>query len=307
MQYVPPSITDICNLALLEVGSQPIDDIEDLNTGSSGDACRAAFWPSVREVGRSHNWNCLKQRLNLTQLSFPNEQYYGSFGTAIGWPGCYPSTPPPYWLPNTLYSGGNLVTYGQAIYYCLAPTGPQVSSANFINDLTDGLWGQLYSSFFQSQFGPAGGLYEWQFGYALPPDFLLLNELNGTDCRYKRNSGDLYEIFNNRTVNGDQTISNQAALFCDEPYADIKYTALVQDTTVWDPLFIRAVSVMLASKISTQIRGDDGVMARELNTKYDQEVLPDAMLKDSGERKLYRYDPTQNSNFLRSRYGSTNG
>ena len=87
---------------------------------------------------------------DLTQLSFPNEQYYGSFGTAIGWPGCYPSTPPPYWLPNTLYSGGNLVTYGQAIYYCLAPTGPQVSSANFINDLTDGLWGQLYSSFFQS-------------------------------------------------------------------------------------------------------------------------------------------------------------
>ena len=115
------------------------------------------------------------------------------------------------------------------------------------------------------------------------------------------------KIFNNRTVNGAGTISNQAGLFCDEPYADIKYTALVQDTTVWDPLFIRAVSVMLASKISTQIRGDDGVMARELNTKYDQEVLPDAMLKDSWERKLYRYDPMQNSNFLRSRYGSTNG
>ena len=307
MQYSPPGITDIANLALLEVGSQPIDDIDDQNTGSSGAACRAAFWQAVREAGRSHNWNCLKKRASLPQLSFPNEEYYSSFGTAIGWPGCRPSVPPPYWLPNTLYSGGNLVTYGQAIYYFLGPSGPQISSNNFINDLSMGLWGQLYSSFFQSNQGPASFLYEWRFGYGLPPDFLLLNELNGTDCRSRRNQGDLYELFINQVTNGDQTISSATALFCNQPWANIKYTALIQDPTVWDPLFIGCVALLLASKIATQILGDDGAMAAKLKNRYDTEALPDAQLKDSGERKMYRYDPTADSNFLRSRYGSTAG
>jgi len=308
MQFSPPTLTDIANLALLEIGSRPIDDIDDLNTGSSGDAIRVAFWPAVRETGRSHPWGCLKKRLNLTQLSFPNEEYYSSFGTAIGWPGCYPSTPPPYWLPNTLYSGGNLVTYGQAIYYFLGPSGPQVSTNNFINDLSAGLWGQIYSSFYQSQVGPAGRQYEWQFGYALPTDYLLLNELNGVGCYFGKGKGDLYEIFNNQVTNSQsQNVSNQTALFCDQPYADIKYTALIQDPTVWDPLFINAVAVLLGSKIATTVLGDSGVMMQKLKAKFDNEVLPDAQLKSAGEMKVPRYDPTRDSNFLRSRYGSTAG
>lgn len=305
--YSPPGLTDVANLALLEIGAQPIEDIDQEN-GESAPACRSAIWQAVREVGRSHNWNCLKLRANLTQLTFgPASSAYG--GTAIGWPGCQPSVPPPYWLPNTLYTGGTLVTYGQAIYYFLGPMGPAVSSNNFLDDVSAGLWAQLYSSFFQSSFGPAGGKYEWQFGYALPSDFLLVDELNGVSSRSGagKGVGSLYEVYINQTKNADQTISSVGALFCNTPYADLKYTALIQDPTVWDPLFVGCVAVLLGSKIATLIRGDDGKMAASLKSKYDSSTLPWAILKDSGERKDYRYDPVKESNFIRSRWNSTNG
>lgn len=300
--YAPLGITDIANLALLKIGSQPIDDIDNLN-GEAPAACRAAFWQTVREVGRSHPWNCLKLRANLTQLTF-GDCSSSSFGTAIGWPGCRPSVPPPYWLANTPYTGGTMVTYGQAIYYCLQA---YTSTGNFINDVSGGYWAQLYSSFFASNVGPAGGKYEWQFGYALTPDFLLIDELNGVSCRNGRGVGSLYELYIFQTKNADQTVSSAAALFCNEPYADVKYTALIQDPTVWDSLFIGCVAQLLASKISTQIRGDDGKMANQLNAEYMSSTLPWAQLKDAGERKERRYDPTRESNFLRSRNGSTAG
>lgn len=302
-QYTPPGVTDVCNLGLLEVGSQPISDIDDLN-GEAPAACRAAFWQAVGEVGRSHNWNCLKLRANLTQLSLPASSSVYTDGTSLGWPGCHPSVPPPYWLANTTYTGGTLVTYGEAIYYCLQG---YTSSDNFINDMTAGFWAQIYSSFFAGRQGASAGLYEWKYGYALPSDYLLLNELNGNDCRQGKGEGDLYEIFISQTKNADDTVSSIRALFTDEPWADVKYTALIQDPTVWDSHFIGALAVLLGSKIATQIRGDDGKMAALLRNRYDSVVLPTAKMKDAGERKLPRYDPTKESNFLRSRWGSTAG
>lgn len=303
MQYEPLSQTDIGNLALLEIGQSPIADIADLNSGAA-ESLRAAFWPAVREVGRAHNWGCLRQRKLLTQLVFPESSSVYGCGTSIGWPGCRPSTPPPYWTALTAYVGGTLVTYGEAIYYCLQA---YTSTANFINDLTGGNWAQIYSSFYASQIGANNNLYEWRFGYALPIDYLLLNELNGQNCMYGKGVGSLYEIFVNQIANADDTISRQAALFCDTPYADVKYTALIQDTTLWDPLFVSALSVLLASKIATRVRGDDGTMAAGLRSRYVNDVLPRAKMKDAGEGKPERYDPTRESNFLRARYNSTNG
>jgi hypothetical protein len=305
-KYVPFGETEIANKALREIGSAPINSIDDTNSASAI-ACAGEIWQSVREVGRLHNWNCLRRRQTLTQLSFPQSSSSGS-GTAFGWPGCRPSVPPPYWLPNTLYSGGTLVTYGEAIYYCMAPSGPALSSSNFINDLTAGMWAQLYSSFFAGNYGNTGGLYEWRFGYALPTDYLLIEEMNGNDCRFGRGRGSLYELFINEVVNTeDQSVTNQGAIFCDKPWADIKYTAFIQDPTIFDPLFITCVAVKLAANIATQILGDGGKMSTQLNNRFETETLTSAMLKDSGEHKAHRYDPTRESQFLRSRRGSTAG
>jgi hypothetical protein len=299
--YAPLSPTDILNLALQEVGSPAVDSIDDTNEPRAL-AGSAAFWQSVRETGRAHNWNCLKKRQNLAPLTPPLP---GNTQTWFGWPGTLPTTPPPYWAAHTAYTGGTLVTYGEAIYYCLLT---YTSGFNFINDLTAGYWAQIYSSFYGTNTGNAGGMYEWRNAFALPNDYLLITELNGNDCTEQRGLGSLYEIYVVQTPNpANQSTSNQLCLFCNAPNADVKYTAFIQDTTIYDPLFVGALAIILASKISTVIRGDDGKMAQELRQRFVTDVLPNARMKDAGERKDRRYDPTRESNFLRSRWGSTAG
>lgn len=299
-QYVPNSQTDIANLALMEIGQQPIADIEQSN-GTAASACRRAFWPAFGELAEEFPWTCLKKRLNLTALSFPQSS---SVATAFGWPGCRPSTPPPYWEANTLYAGGTLVTWGEAIYYALYT---HTSGTNFVNDMTNGLWAQIYSRFisFPGGGGADGGLYEWAFGYALPSDYILAQELNGTMCW--RNVGSLFELFVNQVKNDDNTVTTTRALFTDAPYADLKYTARIEDTTIWDPLFVAALAVLIASKIATPILADQGAMALQMRARYDKEMLPRAKMKDYGAQKLMRYDPTQESQFIRSRWISTVG
>ena len=299
--YAPLSATDIANKALGKIGQQAIMGIDDANS-TAAQQCSANFWQIVREVGRAHNWNCLQRRNPLTQLSLPGG--YSGDCTALGWRGCAPTTLPPYWLANTAYLGGNLVTYGEAIYYCLQAN---TSSAWFINDITGGLWAQIYSTFL-GPFGPgsANG-YEWDFGYVLPSDYLLITELNGNDCRRGRGEGSLYELFVYQTANPDGSSSNVQALFCNTPFANVKYTALIQDTTIFDAHFVNCVATLLGAAISTTLRGDDGKMRMQLEQAYTSSILPSAILKDSGERLLRRYDPTKESQFLRSRYGSTNG
>lgn len=300
--YSPLGPTDICNLALQDIGSMPITDIDDTSSNAAL-ACSAAFWQSVRECGRAHDWNCLKKRApNLAPL--PPFPVGNGQSPPIGWPGCQPTVPPPYWLPNTVYLGAQLVTYGNAIYYCLMG---YTSSTNFINDLTDGFWAQEYSSFYAGGQGNTGGQYEWNFAYGLPADYLLITELNGQDCRERRGIGSLYEIFVVQIVNQDQSISNKLTLFCNAPTANVKYTAFIQDTTIFDPLFVGAVAILLASKVASQLRKDDGRLAEQLRGRFVNEVLPNAKLKDAGERKDRRYDPCSESAFLRSRYRSTNG
>lgn len=299
--YAPASPTDVCNLALNEFGAQPIGDIDDQNS-TAARACAAAFWPVVRQVGRAHGWNCLQKRMALAQLTLPIQVSDPS--TSIGWPGNPPATMPPYWTANTAYTGATLVTWGDAIYYCLTA---HTSSDNFLNDVTMGLWAQEFSTFLGGQTPGSANGYEWDYAFALPTDYLLISELNGTDCRWGKGVGSLYEIFVLQTTNADQSISNVLALFCDTPWANVKYTALIQDTTLWDSLFIDCVAVLLASKVAPTVRTDDGKLAAGLRERYMKEVLPNAMLKDAGEQKLPRYDPTIESNFLRSRYRSTNG
>ncbi len=128
-QYAPLSQTDIANLALKEIGQQPIADI-DQQQGTAAPACASVFWQSFRELAQEFAWTCLKKRAILTGLSFGEAS---SVATAFGWPGCRPSTPPPYWAANTVYVGGTLVTWGEAIYYALYN---QTSGTNFIDDIS---------------------------------------------------------------------------------------------------------------------------------------------------------------------------
>lgn len=300
--YAPVGQTQIACLALGKVGQQAIQDIDDSNSNSA-QQCAANFWQVVRQVARAHNWNCLAKRRALTQLALPGG--YSGDCTVIGWRGCAPTVLPPYWAANTAYAGGELVTWGEAIYYCL---NAYTSSDNFINDVTSGYWAQIFSRFLGPLYPGTANGYEWNYAYVLPNDYVLVTELNGIPLLLPSlEVTSLYEIFTFETVNADQSISNVMALFTDAPYANIKYTALVQDPTLWDPQFVDCVATLLAAQISTTLRGDDGKRAGELESLYLNRLLPAAMMKDANERKLPRYDPTVESNFLASRYRSTNG
>lgn len=62
------SKTDICNQALARVGGKTIMDIDD-DEAKNARVCKNVFEAVVREVGRQADWNCLKARSELGQLS----------------------------------------------------------------------------------------------------------------------------------------------------------------------------------------------------------------------------------------------
>lgn len=293
MNYAPASITDICNLSLEEIGVQSISDIDDVGSTAAG-YCRQAFWQAVREVARSHDWNCLTKRAVLPLL-----------GSAVT--GVVPPVTPPYWTPSTLYTAtgaGTYVTYGTASYLCMIT---HTSSTNFINDLTAGDWAQTFMrSSVTSVQGNAGSNYEWNYAYGLPNDYILLTELNGVDVRWRRGVGSLYELYVTQVTNADQSISSVMSLYCNDATAVVKYVAMVEDPTIWDSLFVGCVAILLASKISTQLTSDGGKQSAALLTKYRISALPSARVQDGGESKERRYDPTKESKFLLSRYFGTN-
>lgn len=63
-----PSKTDIANMALHRVGAQRIMDLSDADSKSAR-VLRDFFEPAIREVGRLAEWQCLKDRATLTQLT----------------------------------------------------------------------------------------------------------------------------------------------------------------------------------------------------------------------------------------------
>jgi hypothetical protein len=238
----------------------------------------------VREVGRLHDWNCLKKRATLALLSGQVDD------PAI-------STPPApsAWQPLTAYQTNDTVLFNSTVYTC---AGSYTSSASFLTDNSEGHWIQQFG-YPQPVVGNAGDMYEWKYAYGMPGDYLLLVELNGNDCLQGRGVGSLYEIYASQMQANPS--SHVLSLYCNEPTAVVKYVALIEDTTIYDPLFVGAVATFLASKVVTPIKKDGGAMEARLLEEFYRVTLPQAMLRDGGERKERRYDPTKSSNFLRAR------
>lgn len=62
------SKTEIANLALGRVGAKPIMDLDDEDSLTAR-IVKNVFASTIQEVGRSGEWNCLKERADLPQLS----------------------------------------------------------------------------------------------------------------------------------------------------------------------------------------------------------------------------------------------
>ena len=62
------SLTDIANLALNHVGQPPIMRLDDKDNDNAR-IVELVFEPTLREMARDHEWNCLSARVDLPQLA----------------------------------------------------------------------------------------------------------------------------------------------------------------------------------------------------------------------------------------------
>jgi len=286
------SQTDICNLALMQLGQRKIQSINN-QTDANAIACNVAWNEAFGSVAREAPWNCLKALATLPQLVVP------STATNPNNPDI-PSTAT-VWTPGVSYAVNAYVTYAGYLYQCLIAN---VASTNFAGDLTKGYWFQT-NLFSASYLGPLPGntvpASEWAYAYALPGDFITLIELNNnnvwgggaTAWGTAGSQGASHEIFQN-------------ALYTNQTYANIKYVQYQQDTTKYDALFTDALTLKLAATIATDLRKDDATLSLRLRQEYKQ-VLSEARTKNAGEDKLRRYNIVSESRFIRSRWRSTNG
>lgn len=133
--------------------------------------------------------------------------------------------------------------------------------------------------------------FEWTYQFQLPANFISLVELNGVEV-----TGMLGEMWE---IEGDRLMTDAAE-------AKVRFIGYDEETHKWDPLFVNAVVVLLASKIALPIRQDDS-LAQALLSEYQRVSLPQARMKNGNERKKERFAPWKDSRFVQARRYSTNG
>ncbi len=279
----PLSAVNICNVALSKIGGQAIQSLSD-QTSASAIACNNNFALAYLEVSRSGRWNCLLTTANLVQvpqIPLPN-----------------PSTPTnaATWAPYTQYLANTYLTYG-GYYYSVEYT--YTSTNNFTNDLTTGVLVQTNLPVANPYFpGGNGQQYQsgWAYEYKLPADFQLLAILNANTC---------WGDWEGEGIGNDYEIMGDS-LFCQESQAVIQYVQDQPDTSKFDSLFTNALTLKLASAISTFLRQDGGKLEQELLGQY-QQALRFARAKNGGEQKGLRFNPIPSSRFNQARYGGVNG
>ena len=127
----------------------------------------------------------------------------------------------------------------------------------------------------------------WDAQYQLPSDFIRIVRLNGYDTDFVQ---DLYDI-------------EGSVLLTDADEAKIEYIKYVEDTSQYDDMLVECVTLNLAYRIGTQILQDQNLS--ETNRLRYEQAIRSARKIDSGQNKRRRYDPTKESNFVKSRRLST--
>jgi hypothetical protein len=282
---MPTSLSPVslANVALSKIGAQAINSFTDLSNPSSI-AVNNNWVLAYLEVSRAARWNCLVTPavlVQIPQVPIPD--------------GVVPSVVPD-WAPLTSYAADTYLTYGGYLYITAFA---YTSTANFTIDLTTGALLQTNLPFPGLTFPTGDGSQYpsgWAFQYALPSDFQLLVALNdntgwwgwfGSQCSSE------YEIM------GDK-------LYTNAQQAVVKYVKNQPDVSQFDSMFANALTLKLASAISTTLRQDGGKMEVALLQGY-QQALKEARTKNAGERKGVRFNPIGSSDYNRARYGGING
>ena len=130
----------------------------------------------------------------------------------------------------------------------------------------------------------------WDMQYQLPNDFLRLCQLNGWNSWEPL---DLYEI------EGDK-------LLTDETTCQIRYIQRIKDASLFDSLFIEALSLKLASKIARPLTGTQS-LGESMLQEYGKLTSPLARRLDSSEGRPKTKDLWVSSGLVSSRMVSDIG
>lgn len=110
-------------------------------------------------------------------------------------------------------------------------------------------------------------IYKWSAAYQLPNDFLRLSEIEGEDAWVPK------EFFD---IHGKTLLIGRDDEIDDLPdVLNIEYICRLEDSILFDPLLIEAISVKLAAKTGRILTGSDQVAADMLR-QYEQIVMPRA-------------------------------
>lgn len=129
----------------------------------------------------------------------------------------------------------------------------------------------------------------WRFAYAMPNKCLRILNIFG-DGTIADDAGEDY------TVESDGTTT---MIFTNTPLATARYIESVSDTTRYSPLFINALSYLLASYLAgVVVKGSEGAsMAKEMY-KWFQVEYGNATATNANARK---FTPEHNPSFLAAR------
>lgn len=127
----------------------------------------------------------------------------------------------------------------------------------------------------------------WDKQYQLPPDCLRVLQVNGwEEC----------EREDNWSVEGGR-------LLTDASNVQLRYIARVTDASKYDPIFIEALAVKLASKLAQPLTGSRTIPG-DLLTKYERISGPQARRMNAIERRFKTKKSFIESDFVASRFGS---
>lgn len=130
----------------------------------------------------------------------------------------------------------------------------------------------------------------WAYQYQLPTDCLRVLQLNAYEHRESR----------------PPYVVEQGKLLTDQDAANILYTSRVEDANLFDPLFIKALSIKLASDIVTPLTGSRS-QAAELMQEFEGLLKNLASAQDSKEGRPKRKPAWVESDLVNARFVSDIG
>lgn len=141
-----------------------------------------------------------------------------------------------------------------------------------------------------------GPKFGWDYAYAAPNAFVSL-----LGVHMPEDSDD----FNPQPFDFEALADGTNVIYSNTAGAICRYSMIVTDTSKYQPLFVNALSYLLASKLAGPIiKGDNGMQrAQQLRAYFDRVALPQATSSDASQRRVdpRKDNPLSQASWIKAR------